>query len=256
MRRVLSLCLLLVLLTGCVSAPAESTAPTTVPTTVPTEPTTLPPETTAPVQTEPETGLKTGYYLLTLVDSNGQRMEGEVLMNAPTYIQLRDNNSGTMSTGGMMEPIDWARGFIVAGRVCKYTFEEDILVLERFSGYQMTFEYCGDTLPEAYRVAPLQVGTYLIVSATAHNGDVTFYNNPSILKGYLKLEPDFTGELMIHDETASVNWADDNFIVRSSPVVYQFDPELGILTLSYCLDYESILLILEQPPESPDSSNA
>ena len=101
MRRILCLCLILVLLTGCVSAPAETTAApaetTTAPTTTPTEP--MPTE-------DPADSIRTGYYLLTGISDGETSIDGFAMAAFRGYLQINSDRTALLSLNGVIEHVE------------------------------------------------------------------------------------------------------------------------------------------------------
>lgn len=243
MRRILSICLMLVLLTGCVSAPAESTAPTTVPTTAPTEPTAEP--TAAPTE-DPADGIRTGYYLLTGISSEDAAVDGLSMLSFRGYLQILPDRTGLLSMNGVIEHVDWTGRYLtIDGVTCKFTIEDDVMTLNYKYAWEGTFTYCGDEIPEYYLNAPLEAGLYLLTNLV--DGDDTYYmDDPDMTTGYILLRQDNTGIYYNGDEEYDLVWKNDTLILSSSPLTYQFFPaeqmDDGIATLIlYDFGYDMVI---------------
>ena len=120
-------------------------------------------ETTAPEETQQSFAqLQRGYYILTKYASDdGMTMEGEAAKNMMTYVRVNENRSGQLYQMGTFTRLEWSdRYVIIDGENAKYTLDGDQITVVRAGIDQLTFTYCGDTLPEYLQHPELKAGTY------------------------------------------------------------------------------------------------
>lgn len=217
MRRILCLCLILVLLTGCVSAPAETTAApaetTTAPTTTPTEP--MPTE-------DPADSIRTGYYLLTGISDGETSIDGFAMAAFRGYLQINPDRTGLLSLNGVIEHVEWSGRYLtIDGITCKFTIEDDVMQLNYKYEFDMEFTYSGDEIDPYYLNAPLEPGMY-ILTHYVQDGETWYFENPDITLGYFHLLPDGTGMYSNGETEYDLSWKNDVLIISSTPLIYQF----------------------------------
>lgn len=234
MRRILSLCLALVLLAGCTTAPAGTTEPTTVPTEPTAAPATVP--TTEPAPTEdPADSIRTGYYLLTGIAEGEDAIDGLAMAAFRGYLQINPDRTGLLSMNGVIEHVDWTQRYLtINGSTCKFTIEDDVMTLNYKYQWEGTFTYCGNEIPEYYLNAPLEPGMYVLTDLVDGN-EVYHIDDPDMTGSYFHLREDNTGVYYTGEEELDLYWKNDTMIVSSSPLTYQFFPadqtDDGIATL-------------------------
>lgn len=214
MRKALILVLMLsLLLTGCArQSTPETTAPATLPPTT-AVPTTLP-------ETEPAPVLRSGYYLLESVVSDGVAADSDDIASAKSYLYLAPDGSGSFSTLGTSLDLTWREdGTLSIPGASGCQIDGDCIILDA-DIMTLTYRYHGAELPEAYRnVRPFG---YFLVSSVGIEGDVTFYSTPDPANGYLYLDADGTGTLFFLDVTADLTM-DDQYLYwngREIPYFY------------------------------------
>lgn len=220
MRRLVSLCLLLTLLAGCVSAPAGTTAaPTTAPTTVPT---TAP---TEPVPTEdPADSIRTGYYLLTGISDGETSIDGFAMAAFRGYLQINPDRTGLLSLNGVIEHVEWSGRYLtIDGITCKFTIEDNVMQLNYKYEFDAEFTYSGDEIDPYYLNAPLEPGMY-ILTHYVDGGETWYFEDPDITLGYFHLLPDGTGKYYNGNAEFDLSWKNDVLIISSTPLIYQFIP--------------------------------
>lgn len=241
MRRILSICLALLLLTGCVSTPAETTAPTAAPTTVPTEPI------TEPIPTEdPADSIRTGFYLLTGITDGETSFDGLEMAAFRGYLQINPDRTGLLSLDGVVEHVEWTGRYLtINGTTCKFTIEDDVMTLNYKYQYETEFTYCGDELLDYYRSASLEPGMYLLTHYV-EDDEIWYFDSPDLTLGYIHLQPDGTGVYFSGEQEFPLSWKNDILISSSCPLTYKFLPadqtEDGVPTLIlYNLGYEMVI---------------
>lgn len=231
MRRIFCLCLLLSLLTGCVSAPADTTAaPTTVPTTAPTTTPTEP----APTE-DPADSIRTGYYLFTGYSDETTTIDGLAMAAFRGYLQINPDRTGLLSLDGVIEHVEWSGRYLtIDGITCKFTIEDDVMTLNYKYEFEAKFTYSGDTLDAYYLNAPPEPGMYILTHCV-DDGELWYFEDPDLTLGYFHLMEGGTGVYYSGEMEYDLSWKNDALIISSSPLTYRFIPaeqtDDGVATL-------------------------
>lgn len=237
MKKLLSVLLLLVLLTGCTGPQSpETTVPpteaTTAPTTVP--PTTLPP-TTAPEETEP-VKLQKGFYTLAGAWQGDHTYDTDDLPDFQSYLFLEEDGTGVLAVLGSRWSIDWTENRIVLyGTPLPLAADGDTFIVT-IDTLDLAFRFESEDLPEAYQ-SQIPAGTFL-VSSVGVNGDVSFYGSLDPANGSLTLKEDGTGTLVFDDLNGDVTIDGENIYFGDMVIPYMYYTE------AMSPDGEAMLMIL------------
>lgn len=269
MKYLLWLLTVLALLTGCAMSAAEDTTlpeasfitqpatePTAPSTTEPTaEPTTVP--ATVP-ETEPAPVLQVGYYLLDSITMDGVTLYGENLISMKCYMQIREDQTGSMSIMGSSMEFTWDdKELTMEGHPQAYSFEEELLVIEE-EGQKMVFRFGGALLPQEYE--PEYPIGFFAVSSVGRDGNVAFYPDIDPENGYIRIREDLTG-VMVFDGVSREFTMDGSFLyTETEQIPYHYSNEVyeedfgEEPMLSVFLDGDVFVSIVFRPAEDPENT--
>ena len=217
MRKLLILLLAVALLAGCTGTPAGTAAPVTDPV-----------ETTLPAAAEPTEdpgdSIRTGYYLLTGIDTEDVTINGIAMVSFRGYLQILPDRTGLLSMDGIIEHVDWTERYLtIDGSTCKFTIEDNVMTLNYKYQFEATFTYQGEELMEFYRNPAPEAGVYLLTHLM-DGDDVYSVREPNMTEGYFHLKGDGTGVFFSGAEETIVYWKNDTLLISSSPMTYKYFP--------------------------------
>lgn len=116
-----------------------------------------------------------------------------------TYAHLRPDGTGYFSIMGMEKEITWTPEVLHFGEMSVWATAEGFR-MDGSDSVPANFRYVGEELPEGYLPDPPAPGVYA-VSSVGHRGDTSYFGALSKDNGYLELGGDGTGTLVFDGES-------------------------------------------------------